>query len=190
MTDLAKSQIIYISPATKLFGAALVKVFTPPRAHGWTTFHQQDRERVLQAATPSRLPEHMMRNIALSGPMAVCAGFRDLAFPVKDANGICLSHRRRGGGHHGAQAVGRAIPSGAKNGGHRPARRCVAHDFNNILAVVIQLQAGCSRRSKTFRFNNWILPARLRRPPNVRPTSPANCCYSAGSRPCRRGNSA
>jgi two-component system cell cycle sensor histidine kinase/response regulator CckA len=136
LTDTAKNQMIYISPAyERIWGRSCASLYATPRS--WMdAIHPEDRERVQNAALTlqaARAYDVEYRIVRLDGSTR---WIHDRAFPIKDASGRVYrvagvaeditSRRQLEAQFRHAQkmeAVGQLAAG-------------VAHDFNNLLAVM------------------------------------------------------
>ncbi|MBS2023914.1 MAG: PAS domain-containing protein [Deltaproteobacteria bacterium] len=136
LTDLAKERIIYVSPAYEgIWGRTCQSLYDAPG--DWLSFiHPDDREAV-RAALPKQTLGNYDEEYRVVQPSGAVRWIRDRAFPVRDAEGKVfrvagiaqdVTERRRLGEQLRQAQKMEAV--GSLAGG-------VAHDFNNILSVIL-----------------------------------------------------
>ena len=82
LTDSAKTQMLYVSPAYEaIWGRSCESLYASPR--DWVdAIHPEDRERVLQAAQPSRRAMNDVEEYRIMRPDGAIRWIRDRAFPI------------------------------------------------------------------------------------------------------------
>ncbi len=87
MTDVAKNQMIYISPAYEtIWGRTCASVYTSPR--NWLdAIHPEDRERILQSALNNQLTGAYEEEYRIVRPNGTIRWIHDRGFPVRDKAG-------------------------------------------------------------------------------------------------------
>ena len=88
LSDLAKNEMIYISPGYELvWGRSCASLYGSPRT--WLeAIHPEDRERVLAAATTKQARGDYDETYRIIRPDGAVRRIRDRAFPVRDDNGV------------------------------------------------------------------------------------------------------
>ena len=136
MTDVAKEQMIYVSPAyERLWGRPRALLYAAPRS--WLEcVHPVDRERVREAALSQQSSGCYDVEYRIIRPDGEVRWIRDRAFPLFDRNGAV--HRIAGVASditEHRQLVQR-LEDAEMLGAVGRLARSIAHDFNNMLAVV------------------------------------------------------
>lgn len=88
ITDLAKNQLLYVSPAyARLWGASCEELYRAPRS--WMdAIHPEDRARVSHAALTKQAIGTYREEYRIIRPDNSLRWIRDQAFPISDASGV------------------------------------------------------------------------------------------------------
>jgi PAS domain S-box-containing protein len=136
ITDPAKNQILYVSPAYEaIWGRFCASVLESP--HGWLeAIHPEDRDRVLEAALTKQLRGEYEETYRIIRPDASVRWVHDRAFPIRDAAGqvyrivgVAADITNQRNLEQQLRHIQKMESIGQLAAG-------VAHDFNNVLAVI------------------------------------------------------
>jgi PAS domain S-box-containing protein len=137
MYDPARKSVLYVNPAyEKIWGRTCISLYQTPSS--WSdAVHPEDRERIRQAAESLQIRGDYDETYRILRPDGTQRWIRDRAYPVRDESGAVvrvvgtaedITDRRqleeRIHQAHKLEAIGQLAAG-------------VAHDFNNILAVIL-----------------------------------------------------
>lgn len=146
MTDTAKNQVVYVSPAfEKIWGRSCDSLYTSRKT--WLeAIHPDDRERVRQAAIEKQASGSYDEEYRIVRPDNTIRWVHDRAFPVRNAEGEVYRIVGTAEDITSRKKMEEQFRQIQKMEGIGQLAGGVAHDFNNILAV-IQMQAGLLKSS-------------------------------------------
>ncbi|HSY19530.1 MAG TPA: PAS domain S-box protein [Candidatus Acidoferrales bacterium] len=144
ITNAAKDRMIYISPAyEKIWGRTCESLYQSPQT--WLdAIHPEDRDRVVEAATTKQERGDYDEIYRIKRPDGSIRRIRDRAFPVRNAAGEIYRIAGTAEDITERRLLEEQLRQAQKMEAIGQLAGGVAHDFNNILAV-IQLQADMLR---------------------------------------------
>lgn len=147
MTDPAKNQMLYVSPAyEKIWGQSCHSLYASPQ--NWlASIHPEDRERLLQAAVTKQKRGDYDETYRIIRPDGAIRWIHDRAFPISNAAGEVYRLVGTAEDITENRQLEEQFRQSQKMEAFGQLAGGVAHDFNNILAV-IQLQAGMLREEQ------------------------------------------
>jgi hypothetical protein len=140
ITDPSKNQMVYVSPAyEKIWGRTCASLYAAPQT--WMdAIHPEDRERVRQAAVEKQIVGTYDEEYRIYRPDHEIRWIRDRAFPIRDSAGEVYHLVGTAKDITVSKKFEEQLRQSQKMEGIGQLAGGVAHDFNNILAV-IQMQS-------------------------------------------------
>ncbi len=147
ITDPSKNQMIYVSPAyEKIWGRTCASLYTAP--HTWLeAIHPEDRERIRLASQEKQTAGTYDEEYRIHRPDQEIRWIRDRAFPILDSAGEVYHLVGTAKDITVQKKFEEQLRQSQKMEGIGQLAGGVAHDFNNILAV-IQMQSELLKMSE------------------------------------------
>jgi len=147
ITDPAMNEMLYVSPAyEKIWGQSCHSLYQAPQ--NWlAAIHPEDRERIHQAATTKLKSGGYDETYRIIRPNGAIRWIHDRAFPISNAAGEVYRIVGTAEDVTKNRELEEQFRQSQKMEAFGQLAGGVAHDFNNILAV-IQLQAGILREEQ------------------------------------------
>lgn len=140
MSDLAKKQVLYVSPAfEKIWGQSCEKLYAAPET--WLdAVHPEDREHIAKAAREKQTTGCYDEEYRIIRPDKQMRWIHDIAFPIRNAAGAVYRIVGTAEDITTRKTLEEQFRQAQKMESIGQLAGGVAHDFNNILAV-IQMQS-------------------------------------------------
>jgi two-component system, cell cycle sensor histidine kinase and response regulator CckA len=136
VTTLDRRTTLYISPAyEKTYGRSIARLYEDP-TEWMAAIHRDDRERLIKAMMENPLPDHMVDEFRITRTDGEIRWIRNASFTVRDADGTPLRLAGISSDITDQRMLQEQLRHTQKMDGLGLLAGGVAHDFNNVLAVI------------------------------------------------------